>query len=336
MYGKVEIIDAKCDFLPVETGEVTQVWQENIQNVDSEAKRVEGNNLPAISTDVGGAGNLSHYLNSIAKYPLLDVQEEQILAIRLREQGDLQAAHKLVTSHLRLVAKIAFGYRGYGLPVADLVSEGNLGLLQAVKNYNSEKGARLSTYAMWWIKASIHEYILRSWSLVKIGTTSAQKKLFFNLKRLKEKVKRCDNGYYLTDGEVHSIANELSVSETDVRQMEARMDGLDQSLNTQIIQGEGDDWQSRIVDERANQEENLLETNEKKYNNQLLYRAIEGLKQREREIIIARKLLEKPKTLEELSADYGVSRERIRQLEGQAVQNLKKALLAITEQPLLQ
>ena len=285
--------------------------------------------LPVPMQDFGNSNSLSNYLYHINQYPMLKEDEEKNLVIDLRDEGDLQAAHKLVTSHLRLVAKIAFGYRGYGLPLADLVSEGNVGLLQAVKNYKLDKGARLSTYAMWWIKAAIYEYILKSWSLVKIGTTSAQKKLFFNLRRLKAKLEIDGESHFLSDQQVKQIAGELKVSETDVRQMEVRMGSADQSLNSKIFQDDGysEDWQSRVVDTKPNPEETLMDTDEKSYQKKLLYNALNALKPREREILIERKLDEKPKTLEELSKHYGISRERIRQLEVQAMNNLQKIIL---------
>ncbi len=281
-------------------------------------------NLP----DIANTGSFVQYMNSISQYPILEPEEEKSLAMALREQQDLQAAHKLVTSHLRLVAKIAFGYKGYGLPVTDLVSEGNVGLLQAVKNYDPDKGARLATYAIWWIKASINEYVLKSWSLVKIGTSSAQKKLFFNLRSLKQKIKKYEDGY-LTEDEAQQIAGKLDVSVKDVKQMEMRMLGNDQSLNAKInLHDDGqDEWLSALPDERSNQEDILMAMNERDFQHEMVASALQTLNQRERAILEARRLQEKPTTLEELSKIYGISRERIRQLEAQAMGNFKKAIM---------
>ncbi len=298
-------------------------------------------NLPATTThnlpDITSAtGNLAQYLHSVSQYPMLAVEEEKQLAIELRDKQDLQAAHKLVTSHLRLVAKIAFGYRGYGLPVADLVSEGNIGLLQAVKNFDPERGNRLATYAMWWIKASINDYVLKSWSLVKIGTSGAQKKLFFNLRRLRNKIKQHDDTYYLTDDEAKQISSELDVSVKDVKQMEVRMVSSDQSLNAPMgknnTDGDNNEWLSVLPDERGNQEDSLIALKQHDYQKELIQRALQTLPQREREILQARKLQEKPPTLEHLGKIYGISRERIRQLENQAMKNFKKAILLDTEE----
>ncbi|MCH9853695.1 MAG: RNA polymerase sigma factor RpoH [Alphaproteobacteria bacterium] len=288
-------------------------------------------NLPATIgnlPDLTGTGSFIQYMNSISQYPILEPEEERALALALREKQDLQAAHKLVTSHLRLVAKIAFGYKGYGLPVTDLVSEGNVGLLQAVKNYDPDKGARLATYAMWWIKAAIHEYVLKSWSLVKIGTSSAQKKLFFNLRSLKQKIKKYEDGY-LTEDEAKQIAGELDVSVKDVQQMEMRMIGSDQSLNSKIKQGDDgqDEWLTALPDERINQEDMLIALDERSYQHKIVAHALQMLNQRERDILKARRLQEKPVTLEELSKVYGISRERIRQLEAQAMDNFKKVIM---------
>ncbi len=301
---------------------------------DSARKRKIKNpsaNLPATIgnlPDIANTGSFVQYMNSISQYPILEPEEERALALALREQQDLQAAHKLVTSHLRLVAKIAFGYKGYGLPVTDLVSEGNVGLLQAVKNYDPDKGARLATYAIWWIKASINEYVLKSWSLVKIGTSSAQKKLFFNLRSLKQKIKKYEDGY-LTEDEAQQIAGKLDVSVKDVKQMEMRMLGSDQSLNAKInLHEDGqDEWLSALPDERSNQEDILMAMNERDYQHEMVAGALQTLNQRERDILQARRLQEKPTTLEELSKIYGISRERIRQLEAQAMGNFKKAIM---------
>ena len=288
--------------------------------------------LPAITdslSDVASSSNLAQYLQTISQYPMLSITEERELAVALRQQHDLQAAHKLVTSHLRLVAKIAFGYRGYGLPIADLVSEGNVGLLQAVKNYDPDKGARLATYAMWWIKAAIHEYVLRSWSLVKIGTSSAQKKLFFNLRRLKHTIKQHDETL-LDEQQATQIANQLDVNLRDVKQMEMRLMGGDKSLNAMVSQhNEGDtEWISMLPDERGNQEDMLMEVNQQDYRQKIIQQALEQLSIREREIFVARKLQENVPTLEELGKLYGISRERIRQIETQAMKKFKQAVLA--------
>ncbi|MDD4616539.1 MAG: RNA polymerase sigma factor RpoH [Alphaproteobacteria bacterium] len=277
-------------------------------------------NLPALR----GEGNLAIYLREIRKFPLLDADEEYMLAKSWKEHDDLEAAHKLVTSHLRLVAKIAMGYRGYGLPLADLIAEGNIGMMQAVKRFDPDRGFRLSTYAMWWIRAAIQEYILHSWSLVKIGTTAAQKKLFFNLRRLKGEMKAIDDGD-LSHEQVKEIADRLDVPEEDVVSMNRRMLGGDQSLNAQVSRdGEGgDEWQDWLVDTSEPADTKLGAAQELGHRQRLLAQAMDGLNPREREIIVARRLSETPLTLEDLSQKLGVSRERVRQIEVRAFEKLQ-------------
>ena len=257
---------------------------------------------------------------------MLDAEEEYMLAKNWRESGNLQSAHKLVTSHLRLVAKIAMGYRGYGLPVNELISEGNLGLMQAVKKFDPDKGFRLATYAMWWIKAAIQEYVLRSWSLVKMGTTTAQKKLFFNLKKLKNQIAPGQEGD-LKDEQVKEISKRLDVDSSEVINMNRRMMGQEKSLNTPIKTGETDEWQDWLVDESLDQE--LLVSQKQEYDDkkELLDTAMNILNNREKEIIKARRLTESPKTLEELSKKYKISRERIRQIETKAFEKLQKSMI---------
>ena len=279
--------------------------------------------IPAISPD----GNLSRYLEQIRQFPMLEASEEYELATSWKDRGDVEAAHKLVTSHLRLVAKIAMGYRGYGLPMADLISEGNLGMMHAVKKFEPEKGFRLATYAMWWIKAAIQEYILRSWSLVKIGTTSAQKKLFFNLRRLKNKIQDVDQGH-LQPEQITTIAETLDVSEADVISMDQRMAGRDHSLNT-TISSDGDqvtEWQDWLEDERADQETSFAEAEEFNARKNLMVQAMASLNPREQRIIEARRLSEPPLTLEELAGEFEVSRERVRQIEVRAFEKLSSAV----------
>lgn len=272
------------------------------------------NSLPILTPD----GSLTRYLQDIRKYPMLEAGEEYMLAKAWAEHGDRKAAHKMVTSHLRLVAKIAMGYRGYGLPVADLISEGNVGMMQAVKKFDPERGFRLATYAMWWIKAAIQEYVLRSWSLVKIGTTAAQKKLFFNLRRIKGRIQALDEGDLKPD-QLEKIATELNVTEDEVMSMNARMSGSDQSLNAPVkMDGEGE-WQDWLVDETPDQETELAESEEYSVRHAMLLKAMEGLNEREKEILTERRLSEPAKTLEELSQVYDVSRERIRQIEVRAL-----------------
>ena len=275
--------------------------------------------IPAISPD----GNLSRYLDQIRQFPMLEADEEYGLATKWKERGDVEAAHKLVTSHLRLVAKIAMGYRGYGLPMADLISEGNLGMMHAVKKFEPEKGFRLATYAMWWIKAAIQEYILRSWSLVKIGTTSAQKKLFFNLRRLKNKIQDVDAGH-LQPEQITQIAQTLDVSESDVISMDQRMAGNDHSLNA-TVSADGDqvtEWQDWLEDTTPNQEASFAEAEEFDARKSLMIEAMKGLNEREQQIIHARRLSEPPLTLEELAGQFGISRERVRQIEVRAFEKL--------------
>jgi len=282
----------------------------------------EISNLPSPSS----AGGLSLYLAQIKKFPMLDAEEEYMLAKNWRENGNLQSAHKLVTSHLRLVAKIAMGYRGYGLPVNELISEGNIGLMQAVKKFDPDKGFRLATYAMWWIKAAIQEYVLRSWSLVKMGTTSAQKKLFFNLKKIKNQIAPEQEGD-LKDEQVSEISKRLDVDSEEVINMNRRMMGQEKSLNDPIKAGETDEWQDWLVDDSLDQE--LIVSQKQEYDDkkELLNDAMKVLNDREREIIIARRLTENPKTLDDLSKAYKISRERIRQIETKAFEKLQKSMI---------
>jgi RNA polymerase sigma-32 factor len=272
-------------------------------------------------------GGLSIYLAQIKKFPMLDAEEEYMLAKNWRESGNLKSAHKLVTSHLRLVAKIAMGYRGYGLPVNELISEGNIGLMQAVKKFDPEKGFRLATYAMWWIKASIQEYVLKSWSLVKMGTTTAQKKLFFNLKKLKNKIAPEQEGD-LRPEHVQEISRRLNVNSKEVVNMNRRLMGHEKSLNDPIKAGETDEWQDWLVDDSLDQE--LIVSQKQEYDDKkdLLYDAIKILNDREKEIIEARRLSENPKTLEVLSKKYKISRERIRQIETKAFEKLQKSMIS--------
>jgi RNA polymerase sigma-32 factor len=277
--------------------------------------------LPAFSVE----GNLSRYLQEIRKFPMLEPQEEYVLAKAWREHDDVDAAHKLVTSHLRLVAKIAMGYRGYGLPVAELISEGNVGMMQAVKRFDPEKGFRLATYAMWWIRASIQEYILHSWSLVKMGTTAAQKKLFFNLRKLKAQMQAIEDGD-LTPERVTAIAEKLDVSEEEVVNMNRRLAAPDHSLNAPLRQdGEGE-WQDWLVEDSPNQEVRYAEDEELSKRRALLGDALQTLNERERQIITQRRLVEEPQTLEELSEEFSISRERVRQIEVRAFEKLQKAI----------
>ena len=271
-------------------------------------------------------GGLAAYLQKIRQFPILSAEEEYMLAKRWREHADTEAAHKLVTSHLRLVAKIAMGYRGYGLPISEIISEGNVGLMQAVKRFEPDKGFRLATYAMWWIKAAIQEYILRSWSLVKMGTTASQKKLFFNLRKLKGQIKALEEGDMRPE-QVKEIAERLGVSEEDVISMNRRLAG-DASLNAPL-RNDGDssgEWQDWLVDESENQEEQLAEREEHELRMKMLKEAMEQLNERERRIFEARRLREPPLTLEELSKEFGVSRERIRQIEVRAFEKVQKAM----------
>tara|TARA_B100000678_G_scaffold79549_1_gene65963 strand:+ start:2241 stop:3131 length:891 start_codon:yes stop_codon:yes gene_type:complete len=285
------------------------------------------NALPALSSE----GSLSHYLQQIKKFPMLSEKQEVNLAKKWRDEGDTDAAHTLVTSHLRLVAKIAMGYRGYGLPVTELISEGNIGLMQAVKKYDPDKGFRLATYAMWWIRAAIQEYVLKSWSLVKIGTTAAQKKLFFNLKKLRNRLSDYSEGS-LKPHQVKEIASQLNVSEKEVTDMEGRISGNDYSLNA-VVSAEGDEeWQEWLVDEDADHEIKIAEQEEVRKRKELLSKAINVLNDREKDIIHYRKLSETPKTLEELSKEYKISRERIRQIEERAFQKLQMEMLTLAKE----
>ena len=270
-------------------------------------------------------GGLSRYLRQIRQFPLLTHEEEFMLAKRWREHDDAEAAHRLVTSHLRLVAKIAMGYRGYGLPVGELISEGNIGLMQAVKRFDPDRGFRLATYAMWWVRASIQEYILHSWSLVKMGTTAAQKKLFFNLRKLKGEIEAIDEGD-LTPEQVDHIATALNVSANDVISMNRRMIGPDQSLNAPVREEGGGEWQDWLVDPGESQESNLAEASELEHRRQLFKDSLDVLTEREQHILAERRLKEEPSTLEVLSHQYGVSRERIRQIEERAFKKLQKAM----------
>ena len=281
-------------------------------------------NLPALA-GLDPSTNLSRYLSQIRKFPILEAEEEFILAKNWTEREDTEAAHKLVTSHLRLVAKIAMGYRGYGLPLGDLISEGNVGLMQAVKRFDPDKGFRLSTYAMWWIKASIQEYILRTWSLVKIGTTAAQKKLFFNLRKIKGQLQAIDEGD-LSPENVQKISDRLNVSETEVVSMNRRLSGPDNSLNAPLAADGDGEWQDWLVDDSANQEEVLGEVEELAGRRKLLANSLTSLNERERYIFVERRLTENPKTLEELSEEYNISRERVRQIEVRAFEKVQKSI----------
>ncbi len=273
-------------------------------------------------------GSLSRYLQEIRKFPMLEPQEEYMLAKRWKEHGDKEAAHKLVTSHLRLVAKIAMGYRGYGLPIGEVISEGNVGLMQAVKRFEPEKGFRLATYAMWWIRASIQEYILRSWSLVKMGTTAAQKKLFFNLRKVKGQIQAIEEGD-LRPEQVAHIADRLGVTEEEVISMNRRLSGPDNSLNAPLrADSEGGEWQDWLVDDNADQEANLGEQQEMELRREMLARAMQSLNEREMHILTERRLKDEPATLEDLSQEYGISRDRVRQIEVRAFEKLQKAMRA--------
>ena len=279
-----------------------------------------------LTSITAGEGGLNRYLDEIRKFPMLEPQQEYMLAKRYQEHGDRNAAHQLVTSHLRLVAKIAMGYRGYGLPIGEVVSEGNVGLMQAVKKFDPERGFRLATYAMWWIKASIQEYILRSWSLVKMGTTANQKRLFFNLRRMKGKIQAIEDGDLRPD-QVKEIATKLNVSEDEVVSMNRRLSG-DASLNAPIKASEGDSgqWQDWLVDDHDSQEETLIEQDELDTRRAMLARAMGVLNDRERRIFEARRLAEDPVTLEELSSEFDISRERVRQIEVRAFEKVQEAV----------
>jgi RNA polymerase sigma-32 factor len=277
--------------------------------------------LPALA----GEGGLSRYLAEIRKFPLLEPEEEYMLAKRWKEHEDSNAAKKLITSHLRLVAKIAMGYRGYGLPTSEIIAEGNVGLMQAVKRFDPERGFRLATYAMWWIRASIQEFILRSWSLVKIGTTSDQKKLFFNLRKAKNKISAIEEGD-LTPEHVATLADQLGVSESEVVNMNRRLSAPDSSLNAPLRSESETEWQDWLPDESLDQETRLAESQEVDERRELLNAALGELPEREREIIRARRLQDEPETLEELSHRFGISRERVRQIEVRAFDRLQKSM----------
>ena len=279
------------------------------------------NNLP-----IPSSGGLSIYLSQIKKFPMLDADEEYMLAKNWRDSGNLKSAHKLVTSHLRLVAKIAMGYRGYGLPMNEIISEGNIGLMQAVKRFDPDKGFRLATYAMWWIKAAIQEYVLKSWSLVKMGTTAAQKKLFFNLKKIKKQIAPNQEGD-LKDSQVNEISRRLDVDKNEVINMNRRLMGQEKSLNDTIKDGENTEWQDWLVDEGMDQELLISQKQELEDKKELLYKSIGILNEREKKILEERRLNETPKTLDELSKKYKISRERIRQIETKAFEKLQKAMI---------
>ena len=281
----------------------------------------EISNLPSL-----GVGGLSLYLAQIKKFPMLDAEEEYMLAKNWKDKGNLKAAHKLVTSHLRLVAKIAMGYRGYGLPVNELISEGNIGVMQAVKKFDPDKGFRLATYAMWWIKASIQEYVLRSWSLVKMGTTTAQKKLFFNLNKIKKQIAPTQEGD-LKEEHVKEISKRLNVDSNEVVNMNRRMMGQEKSLNDPVKSGENAEWQDWLVDDSLDQELATSQKQELDEKKELLYSSIDILNDREKEILEARRLNEDTKTLEELSKKYKISRERVRQIETKAFEKLQKSMI---------
>jgi RNA polymerase sigma-32 factor len=282
--------------------------------------------LPSISLD----GNLTGYLTQIKKFPILDAKEEYMLAKSWKKRGDLKSAQKLVTSHLRLVAKVAMGYRGYGLPVSEMVSEGNIGLMQAVKKFEPEKGFRLATYAMWWIKASIQEYVLRSWSLVKMGTTTAQKKLFFNLKKIKNQL-ASNNFGDLKQEHVEEISKRLNVKKEEVISMNRRLLGKEKSLNDPIKNEDGAEWQDWLVDDKIDQELKLSQQQELSGRKKLMSDAFHVLNAREKQILTARRLSDDIATLENLSKKYKISRERVRQIENKAFEKLQKAMLSITK-----
>jgi len=279
--------------------------------------------LPVISPD----GGLRRYMQEIQKFPILSADDEYMLAKRWSEYGDYEAAHKLVTSHLRLVAKIAYGYRGYGLPVAELIAEGNIGLMQAVKKFEPEKGFRLSTYAMWWIRASIQEFVLRSWSLVKMGSSAAQKRLFFNLKKMRKRLKTVDDGKALTPQEIRIIAHELDVNEQDVIDMDLRMGATDKNLNARVGMDGETEWMDMLADETPSHEELLGDDEEMQIKKKLLAQALDSLNEREREIIIQRRMNEEELTLEELSKQFGISRERVRQIEARALEKMTQYVM---------
>lgn len=280
--------------------------------------------------NVGPETNLSRYLQDIRKFPMLSPEDEQRLSRSWRDKGDTKAAHTLVTSHLRLVAKIAMGYRGYGLPLGELISEGNIGMMQAVRRFDPDRGFRLATYAMWWIRAAIQEYILHSWSLVKMGTTAAQKKLFFNLRRLKGQMQAIDDGD-LQPEQVNQIAKSLGVPEQDVINMNRRLSAPDHSLNAPLRADSEGEWQDWLVDDHDNQEETLAESEEFSGRKALLDNALKTLNERERHILTERRLKDEPSTLEDLSHTYNISRERVRQIEVRAFQKVQAAMKAEVE-----
>jgi RNA polymerase sigma-32 factor len=279
--------------------------------------------VPSLS----GEGSLTRYLQEIRKFPMLEPEEEYMLAKRWKEREDSEAAHRLVTSHLRLVAKIAMGYRGYGLPLSELISEGNVGMMQAVKRFDPDRGFRLATYAMWWIRAAIQEYILHSWSLVKMGTTAAQKKLFFNLRKLKGQLQAVEDGD-LSPENLKKIATELDVPEADVVSMNRRLASPDHSLNAPLRSDSEGEWQDWLVDETESQEVKLADRQELGLRRDLLEKALTHLNERERHILGERRLKDNPTTLEDLSQHYGISRERVRQIEVRAFEKLQKAIKA--------
>jgi RNA polymerase sigma-32 factor len=283
--------------------------------------------MATLSVSVSAEGNLTRYLQEIRKFPMLEPEEEYMLAKSWKEHGDPEAAHRLVTSHLRLVAKIAMGYRGYGLPLSELISEGNVGMMQAVKRFDPDRGFRLATYAMWWIRAAIQEYILHSWSLVKMGTTAAQKKLFFNLRKLKGQLQAIEDGD-LSPENVQKIATELDVPEADVISMNRRLASPDHSLNAPLRSDSEGEWQDWLVDESESQETRLGERQELGLRRDLLEKAMTHLNDRERHILSERRLRDNPTTLEDLSQQYGISRERVRQIEVRAFEKLQKAIKA--------
>ena len=286
--------------------------------------------LPALSGEAG----LSRYLTEIRKFPLLSPEDEYMFAKRWREHEDPEAARRLVTSHLRLVAKIAMGYRGYGLPVSEIVSEGNVGLMQAVKRFDPDKGFRLATYAMWWIRASIQEYVLRSWSMVKMGTTAAQKKLFFNLRKAKNNIGAIEEGD-LTPDHTATLADQLGVTETEVTEMNRRLSGGDASLNAPLRSESESEWQDWLADDTIDQETSLAQREEMGDRHEMLMDAMKDLTERERDIIQARRLVDEPATLEELSQKYGVSRERVRQIEVRAFEKLQRGIKSAMNQAAL-
>jgi len=286
-------------------------------------------NVPATIPALGGEASLNRYLSEIKKFPILAPEQEYMLAKRFEEHGDTDAAAQLVTSHLRLVAKIAMGYRGYGLPVSELISEGNIGLMQGVKKFEADRGFRLATYAMWWIRASIQEFILRSWSLVKMGTTAAQKKLFFNLRRMKSKLDAFEDGD-LSPEHLAKIATDLGVTEEEVTSMNRRMAmGGDTSLNVPMREDSESQWQDWLADEGPLQDEAVADAQEADVRHEMLTEAMDDLNERERHILTERRLTDDPKTLEELSQVYGVSRERVRQIEVRAFEKLQKAMMRL-------